>query len=73
MNINIGDKVRIATDCRDNPTASGATAVFVGREDVEGTDLTVPKFRLPDETIIYGCECWWLPLDEALRTEGGEE
>jgi len=45
-------------------TAILLTSWMEGSEDNEH-----PAFRREDGTIIEGCECWWLPLEVALRLE----
>ena len=33
------------------------------------TESGIPKFKLEDGKIVYGYECWWIPLDLAEQVE----
>lgn len=75
----VGGKVRIAQDCRDGAAATGQEAIYEGRcwtrngRRYRGPRQHLfsvnPKFRLPDGKVIWGFECYWLPLAQALAVE----
>lgn len=73
-----GMLVRIGQDCRPGGTETGSEAIYEGLFDsVTGQrykgsragEQGMPKMTLPDGSTIWGFECWWLPLKEALKLE----
>lgn len=78
-NLRVGDKVRIAQDCREGAPATGQEATYEGRcwtrngLRYRGPRCHLfsvnPKFRLPDGKVIWGIECYWLPITQALEVE----
>jgi hypothetical protein len=65
-----GMKVVIIEDCRRElgSPATGQTATYVGKFDHEtgqADEWGNPVFSLQDGTRIWGCECWWTPVENA--------
>jgi hypothetical protein len=72
-----GMRVRIAADLRPGP-ASGAEAVYEGLfnrrtgrryKGSRAGEQGMPRLRLADGSVIWGFECYWLPLEVALKVE----
>jgi hypothetical protein len=73
-----GVYVRIAKDCREGEPATGAVGVYEGLfnsktgQRYKGSragEQGMPRIRLEDGSQIWGFECFWLPLKEALSAE----
>ena len=52
----IGDRVVI--DASHRQKFDGKRGTIVASENV-GPRLPTPVISLDDNTILYGCECWW--------------
>ncbi len=68
----IGQKVIVIEDCRPGAIATGQTGTYKGEFDTTtGQDrnaepwLGNPVIQLQDGSIIWGCECWWTPVESA--------
>jgi hypothetical protein len=61
-----GTRVIIIEDCRDNGTATGQEGIYEGRFAPYADDpsFTNPRIRLQDNSVIWGMECWWKPVDD---------
>lgn len=62
----LGMKVVIIEDCRPGHMATGQTATYEGDFPVDDScAFPNPRMRLQDGSVIWGCECWWKPVEEA--------
>lgn len=66
--IDPGTRVLIARDCRDENTATGQYGIYEGHfpygDDPE--KFKNPRIRLEDGSVIWGIECWWIPVSEIM-------
>ena len=77
----VGRRVKIIQDCRGIPAmdATGKEATYEGNcfirngKRYRGCRMfpfdVNPKFKLDDGSIIWGYECYWMPLGDALEIE----
>lgn len=56
----------------DRASGQEEPAIYEGRFDIEtGRRFTgprangTPRLRKPDDSIVWGCDCWWIPLSDA--------
>ncbi len=68
--------VLVSQDCRDEPTATNQVAKYEGRFDTltgrryrgPRADLrSNPRLLLQDGTYIWGLECFWIPVRDAMN------
>jgi hypothetical protein len=56
----------------DQASGTETTAIYEGRFDTRTNHRFrgprangIPRLRLEDGGVAWGCDCWWIPLDEA--------
>lgn len=60
-----GTRVLIVEDCRENGTATGKEGVYEGRFPYnDDAHFSNPRIKLDEGEIIWGIECWWIPLKD---------
>lgn len=64
--VKAGDRLRVQL-CDKKETVTEGT--LLGLKAKSPLGLEVPKIRLKSRKIVYGYECWWLPLKTALKME----
>lgn len=64
-----GDQVLIIEDCRDGHVATGQTGTYEGMHPHPDGGWENPRIRLENGTAIWGCECWWTPIEKAMPLE----
>ena len=67
----VGDKVRIIATGKGEGVDERKTATVTGfgTHNIGDHAFTVPEFRTDDGVDLDGTQCWWIPIDEALKAE----
>lgn len=60
-----GEKVKLFEAVEGSKTMTGK-ATYVGEETIS---FEVPKFKTVDGRIVYGYQCWWIPIIEVEKAE----
>jgi hypothetical protein len=37
--------------------------------DIDDEDPPMPEIKMPDGSMLLGCECWWIPVEEVKNAE----
>ena len=61
-----GEKVKLFEAVEGSKEMTGE-ATYVGEETIS---FEVPKFKTVDGRIVYGYQCWWIPIIEAEKAKG---
>ena len=57
----VGTKVMV-TDAAKNEILGEGTLLTA--YDLDSEDNVMPKIEMPSGKVLFGYECWWIPVDE---------